>query len=77
MDTALIVAIAIWNAILLAGLVAVIRWRRRLLAWATSADGWRDIWSESGADANGEWAVFLAEHPELRPLQAAESERRL
>jgi hypothetical protein len=62
-STVTIVALGIWNGLLLAALVAlVIRWKQ-VLHWITQSDGEdRNEWERSGADG---WAAFLAEHPEL------------
>jgi hypothetical protein len=58
-----IVALGIWNGLLLAALVGlVIRWKQ-VLQWITQSDGEnRNGWERSGAD---DWAAFLAKHPEL------------
>jgi hypothetical protein len=64
MDTTTIIVLAIWNGLLLFGLVAVIIWRKRLMIWITGADyDRRESWDASD-DAT--WDAFLAEHPELR-----------
>ena len=62
-STVTIVALGIWNGLLLAALVAlVIRWKQ-VLRWITQSDGEdRNEWERSGAD---DWAAFLAKHPEL------------
>ena len=62
-STVTIVALGIWNGLLLAALVAlVIRWKQ-VLRWITQSDGEdRSEWERSGAD---DWAAFLAKHPEL------------
>jgi hypothetical protein len=65
MSAGLIVAIAIWDGLLVAGLAVVIRWRRQLPAWVTGLDGWRP----PQPDADDPWTAFLAEHPELRELE--------
>jgi hypothetical protein len=62
-NTVTIVAVGIWNAILLAGLGAVIHWRTRVLQWITQLDDQhRDVGERIGHDR---WTAFLAEHPEL------------
>jgi hypothetical protein len=62
-STVIIVVIGIWNSILLAGLGAVIHWRRRVLSWITQLDDERRGMHESVG--NDGWKAFLAEHPEL------------
>ena len=65
MDTTTIVALAIWNVLLLSALVAVVTWRKRLLRWITGADGYRRRRDQSDASDDDAWSAFLAEHPEL------------
>jgi hypothetical protein len=78
MSTAVIVAIAIWNGLLLAGLVAVICWRRQLPSWVTSLDGWRPPpQPQHFEEGDARWAAFLAEHPELLQLEAAIARKRV
>lgn len=65
MNAVTILAVAIWNGLLLGALAALIHWRERLVAWITGADlGARD---EPGASGDHRWSAFLAEHPELKP----------
>ena len=62
-NTITIVALGIWNGLLLAALVALIIRRKQVLQWITQSDGEdRTEWERSGAD---DWAAFLAKHPEL------------
>jgi hypothetical protein len=64
MSTTVIVAIGIWNGLLLAALVAVIVWRAQVLEWITGIDRRnRNQWDSGSAD--DAWTAFLAEHPEL------------
>lgn len=77
MSTTVIVAVAIWNGLLLAGLVAVICWRRQLPGWATSLDGWRPPQPQRADDGDTKWAAFLAGHPELLQLEAAIARKRV
>ena len=62
-STVTIVALGIWNGLLLAALFAlVIRWKQ-VLRWITQSDSQdRNEWERSGAD---DWAAFLAKNPEL------------
>src|SRR5438132_14223634 len=62
-STVTIVALVIWNGLLLAVLIAlVIRWKQ-VLHWITQSDGEdRNEWERSAADG---CSAFLAEHPEL------------
>jgi hypothetical protein len=62
-STVTIVAVGIWNSILLAGLGAVIHWRTTVLTWITQLDNeYRGMHEGGGEDR---WQAFLAEHPEL------------
>jgi len=63
MSTVTIVAVGIWNALLLAALAAAIHWRQRVVEWITELDVQSRNLQEPGADDR--WAAFLAEHPEL------------
>jgi hypothetical protein len=72
MDTTTIVALAIWNALLFAALVAVVRSRRRLSGWITGAD--QDERGDREARDEEAWRAFLAEHPELRSLRSHEQQ---
>jgi hypothetical protein len=75
MSTALIVAFAIWNGLLGAGLVALIRWRRHLRSWVTGLDDVDRSPPGPADDGAAKWATFLAEHPELLLLgRAADTE---
>lgn len=68
MSTTVIVAIGIWNGLLLAGLIAVIACRNHVPEWITGIDGWdRNQWA-SGDGVGDAWTAFLAEHPELHEL---------
>ena len=62
MSTATIVAVAIWNALLLTALAVVITRRTQVLSWITHLDRHDGSGLESKDD---EWNRFLAEHPEL------------
>jgi len=63
MSTITIVVVGIWNALLLAALVAAIGWRKQVLQWVTELDGQsQNPWESNGDDR---WAAFLAGHPEL------------
>jgi hypothetical protein len=65
MSTITIVVAAVWNALLLAVLAAVIGWRTQVLRWVTGLDRQtRNRWDTSDDEA---WSAFLAEHPELLP----------
>jgi hypothetical protein len=61
-STATIVAVAIWNALLLTALAVVITRRTQVLNWITRLDRHDGSGLESKDD---EWNRFLAEHPEL------------
>jgi len=63
MSTVTIVAVGIWNALLLAALAATIHWRQRVVEWITELDAQSRNLQEPGGDDR--WAAFLAEHPEL------------
>ncbi len=70
MSTTVIVFVAIWNGLLLAGLLAVILWRKQLPRWITGLDGRnRNHW-ESVQERDA-WTAFLAEHPELLEPEGA------
>jgi hypothetical protein len=77
MSTTLIVLIAIWNGLLLAGFASVIFWRKQLPGWITGLDRWnRNHW-EGAAREDETWRAFLEGHPELlEPESAASAERR-
>ena len=75
MSLELIVVIVIWNGLLFAGLVAVIRWRRQLPDWVTNLDGWRPTASERVRYSDARWAAFLAQHPELLRLEDSVAQR--
>jgi hypothetical protein len=62
-NTVTIVAVGIWNSILLAGLGAVIHWRARVLSWITQLDDEHRGMRESVGYER--WKAFLTEHPEL------------
>jgi hypothetical protein len=63
MSTITIVVVGIWNALLLAALVAAIGWRKQVLQWVTELDGQsQDLWESNRDDR---WVAFLAGHPEL------------
>jgi len=62
-STVTIVALGIWNGLLLAALVALITRGKQVLRWITQSDGE----DRSGGEGRGadDWAAFLAKHPEL------------
>jgi hypothetical protein len=62
MSTALIIVIAVWNLLLLFGLVIGVLHRERILRWVTGLDHEvRNLW-----DLNDDvWEAFLAQHREL------------
>jgi hypothetical protein len=76
MTTGVIVAIAVWNGLLLLGLLAAIRWRKQLPTWVTSLDRRNPPDYDASADSDAEWAAFLADHPELLPSAEASGARR-
>ena len=77
MSTTVIVVIGIWNGLLLAGLVAVIVWRRQVLKWITGIDHWnRNEWDSRDGNGDDAWTAFLEEHPELYELSVRAGEAR-
>jgi hypothetical protein len=65
MSTISIVVVAVWNALLLAALAAVVGRRKRVFRWVTGLD--RQSWNRWDRSDHEAWSVFLAEHPELLP----------
>jgi hypothetical protein len=69
MNTTVIVAIGIWNGLLLTSLIVVIARRNQVLEWITGIDRWnRNQWA-AGDDVNDAWTAFLSGHPELHELE--------
>jgi hypothetical protein len=69
MSTVTIVVVAVWNALLLAALAAVVVRRKQVFRWVTGLDRQsRNRWDTSDEG----WSAFLAEHPELLPGDGGE-----
>jgi hypothetical protein len=75
-STTVIVAIGIWNGLLVAALVALIRWRNQVLTFITGSDHWNGNHRDSGGSNDDAWAAFLAAHPELHEPEVRAREPR-